>query len=91
MLAAIRTSIRCWWSLRVAWAWRCLGAVNGVLVAYGRVPAIIVTLGTLAIFRTLLVDYSGAQLDHDDRSLPRWLVDLPQLPICFRSAVSSCA
>ena len=28
-----------------------MGAVNGVLVAFGRVPAIIVTLGTLAIYR----------------------------------------
>ncbi|MEU0493967.1 ATP-binding cassette domain-containing protein [Mycobacterium sp. NPDC006124] len=27
------------------------GAVNGVIVAYGRVPSIVVTLGTLAIFR----------------------------------------
>nr|NIO41314.1 ABC transporter permease [Burkholderiales bacterium] len=38
-----------------------LGAFNGVLVAYGRVPAIIVTLGTLAIYRTMLVEYSDAQ------------------------------
>ncbi|MEZ5904220.1 MAG: ABC transporter permease [Geminicoccaceae bacterium] len=38
-----------------------LGAVNGVLVAYGRVPAIIVTLGTLALYRTLLVEYSDAR------------------------------
>ena len=28
-----------------------MGGVNGLLVAYGRVPAIIVTLGTLAIYR----------------------------------------
>ena len=27
------------------------GAINGVIVAYGRVPSIVVTLGTLAIFR----------------------------------------
>ena len=36
-----------------------LGSLNGLLVAYGRVPAIIVTLGTLAIFRTLISLYSG--------------------------------
>ena len=36
-----------------------LGSVNGLLVAYGKVPAIIVTLGTLALFRTLLSLYSG--------------------------------
>ena len=28
-----------------------MGAFNGVLVAFGRVPAIIVTLGTLALYR----------------------------------------
>ena len=38
-----------------------MGSVNGVLVAYGRVPSVIVTLGTLAIYRTLLVEYSDAQ------------------------------
>jgi rhamnose transport system permease protein len=36
-----------------------LGAFNGLLVAYGGVPAIIVTLGTLALFRTLISLYSG--------------------------------
>ena len=40
----------------VAASWRSvvgaiLGSVNGLLVAYGGVPAIIVTLGTLAIYR----------------------------------------
>ena len=35
---------------------RLMGAVNGVLVAWGRVPSIIVTLGTLAIYRGVLVD-----------------------------------
>ncbi len=28
-----------------------LGSINGLLVAYGRVPAIVTTLGTLAIYR----------------------------------------
>jgi rhamnose transport system permease protein len=37
-----------------------MGSINGLLVAYGRVPAIIVTLGTLALFRTVLVEISGA-------------------------------
>ena len=43
-----------------------LGAVNGVLVAYGRVPAIVTTLGTLAIFRVALVELSGCE-DRDHR------------------------
>ena len=57
-----------------------MGAFNGVLVAYGRVPAIIVTLGTLALYRTLLVEYSDAQtvLTAD---LPDWLLELPRANI----------
>ncbi len=53
------------------------GSINGVLVAFAKVPSIIVTLGTLAIFRTLLVDYSGAQsITTDD--LPAWMLELPR-------------
>ncbi len=54
-----------------------LGAVNGLLVAYGGVPAIITTLGTLAIYRTFLVEYSGAKTV-TTASLPEWLVNMPQ-------------
>jgi rhamnose transport system permease protein len=54
-----------------------MGAFNGVLVAYGRVPAIIVTLGTLAIYRTMLVEYSDAQTVLT-ANLPEWLLDLPR-------------
>ena len=53
------------------------GALNGALVAFGRVPSIIVTLGTLALYRTFLVEYSGARTITTG-SLPHWLVDLPQ-------------
>jgi len=53
-----------------------MGAVNGVLVAYGRVPAIIVTLGTLAIYRTMLVEYSDAKTVLTS-TLPQWVQDLP--------------
>jgi rhamnose transport system permease protein len=53
------------------------GAINGALVAYGRVPSIIATLGTLALFRTFLVEYSDARTITTD-SLPKWVVDLPQ-------------
>ena len=54
-----------------------MGGINGILVAYGRVPAIIVTLGTLAIYRTILVEYSDAQTVITS-SLPEWLIDLPR-------------
>ena len=57
-----------------------MGAFNGVLVAYGGVPAIIVTLGTLALFRTLLVEYSDAQTVLTS-SLPEWLLDIPRVNI----------
>lgn len=53
------------------------GAVNGVLVAYGRVPSIIVTLGTLAIYRSLLVAVSEARTVTID-SLPDWVKELPR-------------
>ena len=53
------------------------GAINGLIAAYGRVPSIIVTLGTLALFRSFLVEYSGAATI-TTASLPTWLVDLPQ-------------
>ncbi|MFQ5594347.1 MAG: ABC transporter permease [Anaerolineae bacterium] len=57
-----------------------MGAFNGVLVAYGRVPAIIVTLGTLALYRTILVEYSDAQTVLT-ASLPQWILDLPRANI----------
>jgi rhamnose transport system permease protein len=53
-----------------------LGVVNGVIVAWGRVPAVVVTLGTLAIYRGVLVDLSGAKSVLTD-SLPDWLTGLP--------------
>lgn len=52
-----------------------LGSVNGGLVAYGRVPAIIVTLGTLALFRTLVSLYADGENVTAD-GLPDWVVEL---------------
>ncbi|TMD59251.1 MAG: ABC transporter permease [Chloroflexi bacterium] len=54
-----------------------LGAINGTIVAYGRVPAVVTTLGTLAIYRVALVELSGAKTVTTD-SLPAWLLDLPR-------------
>jgi rhamnose transport system permease protein len=53
-----------------------LGAINGVIVAYGRVPAIITTLGTLAIYRSWLISHGEGKTITAD-SLPSWVVDLP--------------
>lgn len=57
-----------------------LGLINGSLIAYGRVPAIITTLGTLALYRTVLVAYADAKTITTE-SLPAWLVDLPRLTL----------
>lgn len=53
-----------------------LGAINGLLVAYGGVPAIITTLGTLALYRVVLVEISGAKTVTTN-DLPTWIEGLP--------------
>ncbi len=57
-----------------------MGAFNGLLIAYGRIPAIIVTLGTLALFRSILVELSGAKTVLTS-SMPKWMQDLPQVNV----------
>jgi rhamnose transport system permease protein len=44
------------------------------------VPSIIVTFGTLAIFRALLVELSGAKTV-TTASMPQWVIDLPQVTL----------
>jgi rhamnose transport system permease protein len=56
------------------------GTINGLLVAYGRVPSIITTIATLAIYRSFLVEYSNA-VPITTNLLPRWLVDLSRLSL----------
>lgn len=56
------------------------GAINGTLVAYARVPSIIVTLATMALYRSFLVEYSDAK-SITTNSLPAWLTDFPNLPV----------
>jgi rhamnose transport system permease protein len=57
-----------------------LGAINGLLVAYGGVPAIITTLGTLALYRVVLVEISGAKTVTTN-DLPAWMSGLPSKAI----------
>ena len=57
-----------------------MGSFNGFLVAFCRIPAIIVTLGTMALYRTLLVEYSDAQTVLTV-NLPKWLLDLPRVNV----------
>ena len=46
------------------------GLLNGVLVRYGRVPALVVTLGTLYMFRGVTYSWAGGQQVNADE-LPR--------------------
>ncbi|GAA3351010.1 ABC transporter permease [Amorphoplanes nipponensis] len=46
------------------------GVLNGVLVRYGRVPALVVTLGTLYMFRGVTYSWAGGQQVNADE-LPR--------------------
>ena len=57
-----------------------MGAFNGYFVAYLKIPAIIVTLGTLALFRTILVEYSDAQTVLAIE-LPKWIHELPRMNV----------
>ncbi len=52
-----------------------MGSINGILIAYGRVPSIITTIATLAIYRSFLVEYSHA-IPITTNNLPEWLVNL---------------
>lgn len=52
------------------------GAINGLLVAFARVPSIIVTLATMALFRSALVEYSDST-SISTANLPEWLVSFP--------------
>jgi rhamnose transport system ATP-binding protein len=49
------------------------GAFNGVVVAYGRVPAIVVTLGTMSVFRGLHSLWTGGQQISADQVPEAWL------------------
>ncbi|WP_244930954.1 ABC transporter permease [Nocardioides sp. W7] len=47
-----------------------LGLVNGVLVAFGRVPALVITLGTMYIYRGIFLTWAGSdRINADD--MPR--------------------
>jgi rhamnose transport system permease protein len=52
-----------------------LGALNGLLVAYGRVSPLIATLGTMSVYRGLTYVYAHGQEVTPNR-LPRWMINL---------------
>jgi rhamnose transport system permease protein len=47
------------------------GVLNGLLVAYGKIPSFIATLGTLSIFRGVLFVYGSGRLVTPDQ-IPDW-------------------
>jgi len=53
-----------------------LGLFNGLCIAYGRVPSLIVTLGTLAIYRSILVGFPAGTKNVVTHDLPEWILDL---------------
>lgn len=59
-----------------------LGLVNGVFVTLFRLPSIIVTLGTLSLFRGLLFLVSGAR-QVDPQYIPRSLISMSQTSPIF--------
>ena len=50
-----------------------LGALNGLAVAYGRVPSIVATLGTLSIYRGITY-IIGHGIEVPSGALPRWMI-----------------
>jgi rhamnose transport system permease protein len=50
-----------------------LGLANGLLVAYGKVPALIATLGTMSLYRGFTYIYAHGQEVTSSR-LPRWML-----------------
>jgi rhamnose transport system permease protein len=49
------------------------GVINGLLVAYGGLPSIIATLGTLSIFRGVTFIYAGGQ-QVTSNVIPEWML-----------------
>lgn len=55
-----------------------LGAINGMLISKLKAPSIIVTLGTLSIFRSTMILITGGTWIYD---IPRWYIDFGRLYI----------
>ena len=58
---------RRWCSLAGILLGALLGLVNGALVAFGKVPALVITLGTLYIYRGIVLTWAGSdRINADD-------------------------
>lgn len=52
-----------------------MGLLNGLIVSRGRVPSLIATLGTMAIYRSTLVSWPSNKIVVTNE-LPQWVIDL---------------
>lgn len=60
----------------------CLGAINGALVAFARVPALVITLGTMYAYRGINVIWTGSnRINASD--LPGGFLNLGTDSLCF--------
>ncbi|GAA3635267.1 ABC transporter permease [Kineosporia mesophila] len=64
-----------------------LGLINGVVVAYGKVPALVITLGTQYIFRGIVLTWAGSSLisasQMPDRFLKLGTAQIFTIPVLF--------
>jgi rhamnose transport system permease protein len=58
-----------------------MGLLNGLFIAFGRVPSLIVTLGTMAIYRSILVAYPAGTKNVVTNDLPAWILDLGRVQL----------
>ncbi len=69
-----------------------LGLVNGLLVALGKVPALVITLGTLYIYRGVVLTWAGSNRinasDMPDGFLSLGTKTIGSIPVLFIIAVS---
>lgn len=68
-----------------------LGLVNGVLVGFGKVPALVITLGTLYIYRGVVLTWAGATRINASDMPPQFLKlgtqQILSIPVLFIVAV----
>jgi len=57
-----------------------MGLLNGLVIAYGRVPSLVATLGTMAIYRSALVAYPGNKIVVTN-DLPEWVLELGRMQL----------
>ncbi len=54
------------------------GSINGIVIGFGELPAILMTLGTMGIYRALMRIYTGGRWI---QTIPRWYEDLESTTI----------